>query len=647
MNMKVSMGRTVIKYRWPIGIVLWGILIILQIHGSSIGFYAHLLHAPELDTSMYGVSHSFQLDEWAVFTPLSFSQYFTGFSYLNELSRATATNIAVVYGQPCWDVITVFRPFLWGYLFLPVGNGLSFFWTGRLIFLFLVSYEFGVSFFQKDKKLAFGYALLVAFSPIVQWWFNTNSFVEMLIWGQLGVLLIRNYINTDTYIKKTFCIIGLAYCIVAYTVSIYPAWQVSFAYIFLLVGIWYVYTQHHLAAWGRKDILLGIVLIILVILPLSHFIIKAWDAILAFMNTAYPGQRRDLGGGLDISWLFRYSLMYVAPFGWKMGFAPTAAATFISFAPFGVFLAFWQYFKHQVSDSVIWLLIGLLAMYICHFIAIWPEILTKITLLSFVPTGRMMPAIDFIQLLVLFRCLSFHKPVCNKKMTLCIVISYSLIQIWASISILEPMYYYLRATVIVACSACAALYFFRLRKGLILFIVVIAVISGMMDNPVARGVQSVYGSALGQKIEQIADSDHGKWIVDSNYTWDTDYINYMNSYPIMFGAPTINSLNLYPDWGRWDAFPLTGEDKSVLNRYAHMNITLENKTPTTFQNPKKEQSIQDIVNIKLNVEDLNKLGVSYILSERELSSLDEKNVRFQLVDASNGFYIYHVIYDES
>ena len=53
--------------------------------------------------------------------------------------------------------------------------------------------------------------------------------------------------------------------------------------------------------WGRKDILLGIVLIILVILPLSHFIIKAWDAILAFMNTAYPGQRRDLGGGLDIS----------------------------------------------------------------------------------------------------------------------------------------------------------------------------------------------------------------------------------------------------------------------------------------------------------------------------------------------------------
>jgi hypothetical protein len=78
-----------------------------------------------------------------------------------------------------------------------------------------------------------------------------------------------------------------------------------------------------------------------------------------------------------------------------------------------------------------------------------------------------------------------------------------------------------------------------------------------------------------------------------------------------------------------------------------MNITLENKIPTTFQNPKKEQSIQDVVNIKLNVEDLNTLGVSYILSERELSSLDEKNVRFQLVHTSNGFYIYRVVYDES
>ena len=76
----------------------------------------------------------------------------------------------------------------------------------------------------------------------------------------------------------------------------------------------------------------------------------------------------------------------------------------------------------------------------------------------------------------------------------------------------------------------------------------------------------------------------------------------MNSFPIMFGAPTINSTNPYVYWPRWEKLELNAEQKRAINRFCFMNIKIStNKTNIFCYNENK--MTPDIVNIELNTHD--------------------------------------------
>jgi len=640
--MNRTVGKRLIQYRWAIGTILWIGLTLLQIHGSAIGMYAHLLQEPELDTALVGYNHLYQLDEWAVFTPLTFSQYYTGFSYFNELSRAAMTDVALVYGQPCWDIITLFRPFLWGYLFLAPAYGLAYYWMGRFIILFLVSYEMGRVITDNQQKWSFAYAVLVAFSPVVQWWFNTNAFVEMLIWGQVGICLLGKYGQTVCRSKRFLYMLGLTYCVVAYSVSLYPAWQVSFGYVFLALAIWVIRSQWNWQYVTRMDGIFLLIGICLVLLPVVHILGKSWPTIQAYASTLYPGQRYSTGGDLSAKIFFWYPLTYFVSYGPFFDFGPTALATFISFSPLGFIAALWQYKHTKQWDAFVVILTVLCTLFICFCMIPWPEGLAKATLLSHVPEARLWIAIDFIQMIILMRVLSRGLPPFNKKVLLVLTFCYVLIISWSVYAVINPLVRYFFIFLIAIISIVTVLLLLHKKRRCVLFMVLISCIAVMTANPIARGTQSVYGTQLARQIEQIAIVDRGKWIVDGEGTWNRDDIYYMNSYPIMFGAPTINSVNFYPDWPRWEKLDLNEGQRQVLNRYAHMNITLVDDSPTDFQNPKDGAIIQDIVNVKLNVHDVKKLEASYILSKQDVSKYSDEAVRFTLVGAADGYGIYHV-----
>ena len=140
------------NYRFHLSVVLIVIAVVLQIHGSSIGELNifNINHHP-----LFGVSRAIRSDEFNVNTMLAFSQYPNHFGYFSDIVRASVTDMFIIYGQPVLDIGMIFRPFLIGYLFLNQGQGLSFFWAGRLIFLFLISFEFGMLITNYNKKLSF------------------------------------------------------------------------------------------------------------------------------------------------------------------------------------------------------------------------------------------------------------------------------------------------------------------------------------------------------------------------------------------------------------------------------------------------------------------------------------------------------------
>ncbi len=110
-------------------------------------------------------------------------------------------------------------------------------------------------------------------------------------------------------------------------------------------------------------------------------------------------------------------------------------------------------------------------------------------------------------------------------------------------------------------------------------------------------------------------------------------------YPIMFGAPTINSVNVYPDLERWGKLSSAAADKKIYNRYAHIVVNLTDRENTAFS-----LKFADFMQIKLNLHDLKILQVKYILTRNRLSYLRSEDVCFLELFKEHGFYIYEVKY---
>ena len=127
------------RYRRMIGLAIFIVAVLFSLNGSSIGSWDKYARDASKtgDAVLIGESRDVRSDEWCVFTPMSLSQYYNHFGRTSDILRATNTDVYMVYGQCVKDWSVVFRPFQIGYLFLDPGRGLSFYWCGRLIALFL------------------------------------------------------------------------------------------------------------------------------------------------------------------------------------------------------------------------------------------------------------------------------------------------------------------------------------------------------------------------------------------------------------------------------------------------------------------------------------------------------------------------------
>ena len=90
----------------------------------------------------------------------------------------------------------------------------------------------------------------------------------------------------------------------------------------------------------------------------------------------------------------------------------------------------------------------------------------------------------------------------------------------------------------------------------------------------------------------------------------------LTNVPIMAGAPTINSTNVYPNLERWRLLDKDGRHEKAYNRYAHITVDLtDEETRFELLNPDQFQ-------LMLNYENLRTLDVKYVLSAKDYSALD-------------------------
>lgn len=636
------------QYRFVIASLVFITLVFFEMHGSSLLYWHNYFEGSVVSfDTIIGMARGIRSDEWAVNTPMMLSQYFNNnglFPYYSETIRGALTDVFIIYGQPVRDIAVLFRPFHWGYLFLSPAKGLSFFWISRTIGLFLVSFEFAMLFSKKSKSLALIYAILITWAPVVQWWFAINGLVEMLIFGQLALIMTAFYMKANNYYWRGFYAFVLFICAGGYILSFYPAWQVPLVYLFLALFVGTVYENWRDFKWNKKDVFILIGVVILLGLGMSYVLSKSLDTILSILGTAYPGSRFETGGN-QFSRFFLYPGNFFFPFSRELPFAnPCELAVFFDFFPMGILLGIWVLFKEKKRDGY---LIALLIVYIililwCLFQ--WPEWLAKITLLSYSQAARAFLAVGLIDILLLIRALSLLGTSFSKKLSLAVAILIGVMITFVATNVYEG-YIDLKMIMVILPTLIGSFYIIVngkqewAKRAFLVITIFIIFISGMFVNPLSKGVDVIYDQEIVKEIKQVNDASSGLWVVDSGQDTGFPIINI----PIMVGAPTINSTNVYPLLERWHLLDPTKAQEDIYNRYAHISINLVGSdTKSTFELKNPDQ-----FTVKLSTADLELLNVRYVLSKSKLLGLSTNAVNFKELSTANGFTIYEIQYNQT
>lgn len=630
-------GKNIYKYRYWIALVVFVLCILFEISGSSIGCWKMFVNSNVTDDGVIiGKSRSIRSDEWAVLTPMSFSQKFDGFKYFSNLLRGTSTDVFMVYGLPTLNLMEIFRPFQIGFLILGIAKGLSFFWCGRCIALFLVSFEMGMIITKKNKLLSFLEAVLVTLAPMVQWWFAVNGVAEIFIFGQLAIILLNKYMNTDSLKKRTGYLAGMVICAGGYALVMYPAWQIPMAYVFGILAIWTIIENRKNCKINYKDIISIVIAILVLGCCMGYIILKSSDTIKAVMGTVYPGARTETGGKVARSYI-QYVMNIFMPFK-ESGINTNICEEAVMFTlfPIGLIIAFISLIKEKSKDKC---LILLLVVY--GFLGIWcvygfPQTLAKLTLLSNSPANRTKIAVGFLDILILIRGLAIIKEPVKKRIAIPVSLVLSAILVYWSKKI-NPNYFRIPMLICMGIM-CVYLFYFVLRykaKYTKIFLtcglVFVMLMSGATVNPIRHGVGIIYDSEIIKKVQQIDKKEEGTWITEA---LGFPMINYI----LMAGVPSINTTNTYPDMEKWRKIDSEGQYEDVYNRYAHIIIKI------IKSNEEKEEKFvlisPDSFEVYMTPDELLKLDVKYIFTCNNLEEYDDNNAKFELIDKYENYNMY-------
>lgn len=641
------------KYRFVLSFLLLIMLVSFKISGSSMGCWKLFLGDGESGICL-GEPRVWRSDEWGTLTPLCFRQQYNtlgAYNRYNQTLGSILTDNMLVYGQPSWDILTLFRPFYWGYLFFGSERGLSWFWCSRLIVLFLSWFELGMFITDGKKKLSVMLSICVSFAPFLQWWFAINGLVEMLIYGACFVLGSNYLVSRAFNPRKIAVAVGMAVCAVGYVLTFYPTWMVPVAWGFVPLFLWVVIWKFDRKVLRRVDVVPWLLIFVITAAGLTVLAVTSWDVIKAELNSVYPGNAPSSSGGTGLWWMMKYPISLVSRF--SMNELIVENSSIICFAPAGFILALWVIIKEKKKDPLLILLLGInlfLAWYYCVGIPKW---LAKMLLLSFVNSNRGPQVLGFLRLTLFVRAVALKEKAPKRWLAaLAAVISSAVpMRLALGFTKYEPgglrYEYFDTAEKILVVWAILAIVFYllyRARKSkytmAVLGVCTVVLASSIWINPVAKGVPEITKSETMQQIRDLVKEDpKAIWLV-------VDMAYPATNIPAMAGADCLNTTQTYPQKTRWEMLDQEGEYEDIYNRYCHIRASLGSKTML-------ELVSTDYVEVTLSPEDLKKLNIRYIVSTNDFDEkiltgitniFTESGIEFQKYYEGTQLSIYRCVY---
>lgn len=644
--------NAIFKYRYVLAVLLFLILVINQIHFSSVGMYHNYIQPDiraEFGDPIFGTPRPIRSDEWAVTTPLQLSAQYDPEPYgqFNFIARGTATE-NMPFGM-AMGFATMAFPLSVFYL-LGVEYGVSARWVGLLIMTFMVTFEFMHVISRKNRLLAVAGACLITFSPLFQWW----SYIIFIPAGIGALVCFYYFLNSDTKIKKLMFSFGIAVFLSMFIVNLYPAWQVPAGYLYLALAIWIASDN-----WGRVKRLGKIdygflaAAVVLIAAVVMTYLFASGEYMAGISATVYPGARIFTGGEEFGSFINRMVNGGVfAPISAISTFANTNVCEFggiYTLFPVPILFLSYMMIRKKVFDLFSTILIAYTVFIGSYIYLGWPEWLAQITLMSYSASSRALDVLLFSQVFLFIRAMSLFAPQKETRSGKSGFISVKAAVGAAAISVCLTFIAvsFFRTTFINPIGLRHLIYFSviflgfavvtyslldakrdrRVFRVACLYLICMSCATWLTIHPIMKGLDAIYSKPLSVKITELAVYTNEKWI-------STDHVFYGPSFLIASGASTINSTGVYPNLELWHKLDPERKYEEIYNRYAHITVALT-AGETSF-----ELWGADHFLLNLSYNDLAVAGVKYIHTAEPLD--DNGNVRLTLLYSEGGSMIYSV-----
>ncbi len=608
------------------------ICVALNIHGSSINEYNKLFSNYSDYSSqsiIVGESRSIRSDEWLVHTPYYMSQYYNDFDKTSNMMSLEGQDMIVGYNAPVRDITVIAKPFTWGYFLLGNERGLSWYWCSKVILMLLVSFELCMIITRKNKKVSLLGALLVSFSPLIQWWFVPHA-ADVFFWGMAVLVLSYNFfVASSRYYKNLFMLLT-PLAVITFIVALFPSLQLPVGLIAIALLVTFLLRDKKQITFKKKDIWRIVAMGVFVIAVVGYTIITSKDAIMSLYNTVYPGKRVSLGDGGKIDALFTNLTVFTLPYKNITYLNNCEVSSFIHFAPVFMILYPWIARKMKKDNNMIVgnVMLGCLIVMAVFMLVGFPELLARISFFSYI--NRMDLAYGFMATLFTVWGIDMiwkRKILSKKQIWIVIAIYVGLCICFVGERELTYLAWWQYGIIIAGLAVLIYLMLGGYKKLFIISMTLLIIISSFTINPLARGVGALFDHPLEKKISEIAKNDKESYWLAIN-----DRI--LASVGVANGARVLNMVNFYPDFEKWEIIDPEGANKDVYNRYSHINVSLTDGKTELLEGP-----TADLIIAKMNCKDVLKWPVKYLVSAGEIVSC-KKDFKVIYKDTEGEYYIY-------
>lgn len=608
----------IIEHRYKIAIICVIVFTLLGYSGSSNGVLTNWFFEKEKSNVLFGANRSIRSDEYGLETPLAVSQKYNNYKYTNDSLRGADTDVFSIVHAPIKDILSLGKLYNLGYFLLSTEMALAFYWNLRFFGLILISYELFSIITNKNKLISIVATIMLVFSGAVQWTYS-NAFVDILLWGQLALVLLDKFMISDKFKTRLLCLIGITISAISYVFTFYPAYMICLGYIFFALAIWIIIKNRKKFKITLKDIISIVIGIAVIVTLCLRYLNLSANTLEIISNTSYPGDRIETGGN-GIPYLFTYLYNFLLPFI-NMG-DNCALASIISIFPVPMLMAIYYIYKKEkhVSFLLPVSIVAILESVFC--ISGFPEWLSNITLFKYTIVERVAVTVNFANFYLLIYMISNIQ---ENLVSIKSAIRISLVLICVAAFVPLPTVISSRIYLsIFAAILCLYTFLFlnngdaRYRKVLLTFLVIFTIIGGLLVNPITKGVDAITETDFAKEIKKITKEDEDAlWIT-------TDNMMILANYAVANGAKTLNSTNIYPNKEMFEL--VLGKEnaekqKDIWNRYAHIEVIIAEEN-------KVELVDKDKIRLYLTTEKIKQLNVKYIISYNNLfeEELDVKKI---------------------